>query len=84
MKLAVTSPFRRRVKKLTPVERTALSRALQRFQADPFDPRLRTHKLTGELSGYWSFSVLYDLRVVCRIDAAVATLISIGSHNDVY
>jgi mRNA-degrading endonuclease YafQ of YafQ-DinJ toxin-antitoxin module len=81
LKLAVTSPFRRRAKKLTQPERQALERALQRFQANPFDPRLRTHKLTGELSGYWAFSVLYDLRVICSLDADIATLITIGSHD---
>lgn len=29
--------------------------ALELFVHDPFDPRLRTHKLTGQLSGYWAF-----------------------------
>ena len=62
----------------------ALERALRRFQADPFDPSLRTHKLSGELEGKWAFSAGYDLRVVCLLEGAVAYLLVVGSHDEVY
>ncbi|MEK6732611.1 MAG: type II toxin-antitoxin system mRNA interferase toxin, RelE/StbE family [Candidatus Omnitrophota bacterium] len=36
------------------------------FCGDSFDPRLHTHKLKGELSGFWSYSVNYAYRVLFR------------------
>ena len=36
------------------------------FQRDVFDPRLKTHKLKGELQGYWSYSINYQYRVLFR------------------
>ena len=84
MRLVLTSPFRRRARKLTPPQQAALARALRRFQADPFDPGHRTHKLAGELDGKWAFSVTYDLRVVCLLEGDTAYLLTIGTHDQVY
>jgi len=61
-----------------------LRAVLRRFADDPRDPLLRTHKLKGELAGYWSFSVDGDLRVVFRWDRDVAFLVTIGSQDEVY
>lgn len=56
---------------------------------DPFDPRLRTHKLKGKLLGVWACSISYDLRLVFEFvksagkeDAVL--LIEIGAHEEVY
>lgn len=38
--------------------------AIERFAEDPFAKDLRTHKLTGDLSGCRAFSVDEDCRVV--------------------
>lgn len=52
--------------------------------ADPFDPRLRTHKLKGKLSHLWSCSVNPAYRVLVTFPASgVALLHDIGTH-DVY
>jgi mRNA-degrading endonuclease YafQ of YafQ-DinJ toxin-antitoxin module len=54
------------------------------FRADPFDPRLRTHKLKGELAGAWSYSVNYSYRVLFRFLTDDEVLYyDIGTH-DVY
>ena len=37
---------------------------LEWFVNDPFDLKLKTHKLSGKLKDLWSFSLDYDLRVV--------------------
>ena len=34
------------------------------FIANPFDSKLRTHKLSGKLKELWSFSIEYDIRVI--------------------
>ena len=61
-----------------------LRAALRRFEADPKDPLLRTHKLKGDLGAYWAFSVDGDLRVLFRWDGDAEFLVSLGSHDQVY
>jgi len=59
--------------------------SLEKFTQNPFDPALRTHKLSGELEGLWSFSVEYDCRVIFKfLEGNRALLIDIGSHDEVY
>jgi mRNA interferase YafQ len=84
VRLAFTPRFGRRARKLTALQQALLRAALRRFAADPRDPVLRTHRLRGDLDGFWAFSVDDDLRVLFRWDAAVATLVTIGSHDEVY
>jgi addiction module RelE/StbE family toxin len=55
------------------------------FVQNPHDPRLRTHKLSGNLRELWSFTVEYDCRVIFYFsgkDRAVFT--NIGTHDEVY
>jgi addiction module RelE/StbE family toxin len=88
----VPSPaFLRDAKRLRKKDREASERlraALALLAEDAFDPRLKTHKLCGELEGFWACTVTYDLRLVFEIaeldgeDAVV--LQSVGSHDDVY
>jgi hypothetical protein len=54
---------------------------------DPFDLKLRTHKLSGKLKGLWSFSLDYNLRVVFYFtidNPKKAVLVDVGTHNEVY
>ncbi len=54
------------------------------FRANPFDPRLRTHKLKGELAGAWSYSVNRSYRVLFRFLTDHEVLYyDIGTH-DIY
>jgi mRNA interferase YafQ len=84
VRLAFTPRFGRRARKLTALQQALLRAALRRFAADPRDPVLRTHRLRGDLDGFWALSVDDDLRVLFRWDAEVATLVTIGSHDEVY
>jgi len=59
--------------------------AIKLFSEDPFHPKLKTHKLTGKLSGLYAFKVAYDCRVIFRfISEKEVLLIDIGSHEEVY
>jgi len=84
MRVRASTRFLRRVKKLRQPQSTMLRAALRRFAADPRDPLLRTHKLKGELAGYWAFSVDDDLRVLFRWDGEIAFLVNLGTHDEVY
>lgn len=58
---------------------------MELFSKNPFNPKLRTHKLTGRLDGLWAFSVAYDCRVILRfLTKDEALLIDIGGHDEVY
>ena len=35
---------------------------------DPFDPRLRTHKLSGRMKGLYAFWIKYKFRIVLKFD----------------
>ena len=84
MRLAFTPRFGRRARKLTALQRALLWAALRRFAVDPRDPLLRTHKLRGDLDGHSAFTVADDLRVLFRWDGDVATLITIGTPDEVH
>jgi mRNA interferase YafQ len=62
--------------------------ALQMLSADAFDPRLKTHKLTGELKDVWACSAGFDLRILFEFvqidDAETILLLTAGTHDEVY
>jgi mRNA interferase YafQ len=55
---------------------------------DAFDPRLKTHKLTGELTDIWSCIAGYDLRILFEFvdyeGVEAILLLTIGKHDEVY
>ena len=52
------------------------------FRCNPLDKRLETHKLSGKLSGYWSYSVDYHYRVLFRFISEIeAIYFNVGTHN---
>lgn len=86
MKVAFSSSFKRAFQKRIHKDPEMTDRFWKRvdwFINDPFDPRLRTHKLSGELADLWSFSVTYDIRVIFYFTDENAIFIDIGSHDEV-
>lgn len=73
-----------------PQWREPIEQALRWLAADPFDPRLRTHKLKGKLSGTWACTVEYDCRITFEFvqnpdsGEEEILLIDIGTHDEVY
>jgi mRNA-degrading endonuclease YafQ of YafQ-DinJ toxin-antitoxin module len=86
--IVLTSSFRRAFKRRIRGNKKLEQRFRERvtiFHNDPFDARLRTHQLSGQLEGLWSFSVDYDCRVVFSfVEPNRAMLVDIGSHEEVY
>jgi addiction module RelE/StbE family toxin len=78
----------KRVAKRLPQAPETIAETLGRLEADAFDPRLRTHKLKGELAGCWSCTAAYDLRIVFEFvqheGANSIHLLSVGTHDEVY
>ena len=76
--------FKKRVAGRTDLEER-FWRRVEIFTGNPFDPRLRTHKLSGKLQELWSFSLEYDLRVVfCFLPQNRVMFEDIGTHDEIY
>ncbi|MDP1624581.1 MAG: type II toxin-antitoxin system mRNA interferase toxin, RelE/StbE family [bacterium] len=64
--------------------------ALELLSADTFGPKLKTHKLKGQLEGLWACWVEYDCRIVFTFepdpdaDEDMIVLVDIGTHDEVY
>ena len=88
MEVSFSSGFKRAFKKKVKGNQdleTRFWQKLELFIADPFDPSLKTHKLSGKLKDLWSFSIGYDERILFYfIENEKAVFIDIGSHNQVY
>ena len=55
------------------------------FINNPYDPILKTHRLSGKLKSMWAFSLGYDLRVVFYFQTTQnVVFVDIGTHNEVY
>lgn len=61
---------------------------LEVMSEDVFDPKLKTHKLKGDLEGSWSCSAGYDLRIIFQFvqhEGSEAVLLqTVGTHDEVY
>lgn len=88
VEVAFSSPFRRAFRKIVkgkPSLEEAFWARVAIFVEDPYDGRLRTHKLSGRLRDLWSFSVSYDIRVVFSfVEGNRAIFEDIGDHDTVY
>ncbi|MGL6022599.1 MAG: type II toxin-antitoxin system RelE/ParE family toxin [Chitinophagaceae bacterium] len=89
MEISFSSSFKKRFSKK--IAKTKLEDLfwlkLQLFINDPFDDILKTHKLSGKLTGLWSFSLDYSIRVVFYFtndNPKKAILVDIGTHDEVY
>jgi len=88
MEVSFSSAFKRAFKKRIKENENLESKFWQKleiFTSDPYDPRLRTHKLSGKLKDLWSFTVDYDERVLFYFtEDDQAVFVDVGSHDEVY
>jgi len=75
--------YRKRIIFNTKLEKHFKKR-LKLFLSTPGYPLLRDHALIGELSGFRSFSITGDIRVIYQINKDSLVFYDIGSHNQLY
>ncbi|MFA5831083.1 MAG: type II toxin-antitoxin system mRNA interferase toxin, RelE/StbE family [Candidatus Paceibacterota bacterium] len=76
--------FAREYKKLSDEVKSVAEAKEEIFRKYPFDPRLKTHKLTGEFEGFLSFSINYSYRIIFDFaDKNTVRFYRIGTH-DIY
>ncbi|WP_293124610.1 type II toxin-antitoxin system YafQ family toxin [Microcoleus sp. bin38.metabat.b11b12b14.051] len=88
MEVSFSSSFKRAFKKRIQGNIDLEARFWQKlelFTIEPFDPTLKTHKLSGKLNDFWSFTVDYDERVLFYFTKdGKAVFVDIGNHDQVY
>jgi len=87
--LVTTASFDRRACKFLarpPDLRPRLTETLEKLRADPFEPGLRLHPLTGKLQGMQAVSLTYSYRItlILQITEHEILLLDIGSHDEAY
>lgn len=85
MDIFYSSKFAREYKKLPKEIKRIAEKAENVFRQNPFDRKLKTHKLTGRLRGFFSFSIGYQYRIIFDLakNKTTAFFHSVGNH-DIY
>ncbi len=82
MKIIYSTKFIKEYKKL-PKEIKLLAEEKEKiFKADPFNPKLKSHKLKGKLKDLYSFSITYHIRIVFHFETNdIIGFDTIGTHE---
>jgi len=92
-RLIWTPKFQKASKKLlnkNPELTEIFKQKIIQIEENPFNPILKTHKLRGNLKGFYSCSINYIYRIVFELTIDLNTkeeiivLLNIGSHDEVY
>jgi len=83
--LVYTNSFLKSARKLPKSQQNKLSQLLEVFQENPFQPKLHTKTLTGPLTGFYSFRITRNWRVIFQfLTPDKIKLIEIGHRKDIY
>lgn len=84
MEIRYRNRFVKEYKKLSPIIKSVASKKEVIFRKNPFDSRLKTHKLSGPLDGFWAFSISQKYRIIFAfVEKNVVEFYSAGNH-DIY
>lgn len=82
MKILYSSKFAREYRKLPLKVKEIAEKKEQIFRKNPFDPRLKTHKLKGNLKGFLSFFINQKYRIIFEIvNPNIVWFHSVGDHS---
>ena len=81
MKIFYSPEFLRKYKGLPQEAKAKMEKKEEIFRKNPFDPRLKTHKLHGRMSDFWAFSMDLKYRIVFKFENKdMVKFYSIGGH----
>ena len=82
MKIYYSSKFEKEYKRLSNKVKLTAEKKEKIFRNDPFDSKLKTHKLTGRLKDFYSFSIDFKHRIIFEFSGKnIVWFHSIGSHE---
>lgn len=81
MKIYYSSKFAKEYKRLSKRVKITAEKREKIFRANPFDHGLKTHRLSGKLKGYRSFSIDYSHRIIFEFAGKdIVWFHSVGTH----
>jgi addiction module RelE/StbE family toxin len=85
IKVVFSNDFLKFAKRL-PIEiQNKLATNIELAQNSPFHPLLHSKPLTGRLTGFYSFRVTRDWRVIfCFVNTETIKLVKIANRKDIY
>lgn len=84
MKIVYSEKFAREYHKLPLQIQRLAERKEKIFRKNPFDSRLKTHKLSGRLREFWAFSISYDYRIVFEFVSDKLVYFHAAGTHDIY
>jgi len=87
LKLVFSDKFDRKLRNFLKKHPELVPTVREKFlilEKNPKDKRIKTHKLTGKLSGLFAASITYEYRIVFYLDKNDIFLLAIGTHDEVY
>ena len=82
MQIFYATKFIRQYRKLPDELKLVVQEKESVFRISPFDARLRTHKLSGRLSGFYAFWIKYKIRIILKFENNEAVRFhEVGDHN---
>jgi len=79
-----TPKFVRQYKKLNSLIKEEIKQRIVLFKKDSNSPRLKVHKLHGDLAVSWSFSIDYKYRIVFKYMSRNEVILLAIDDHDVY
>ncbi len=81
-KIYYTTKFAKNFKKLPEHLKLKADEKVELFRQDPKHNSLKTHKLSGALDNFFSFSINYSYRIIFSFEnSKEVTFIDIGDHS---
>ena len=84
MKIYYTSKFLSSYRKFPKSVKLDAEKKEKLFRKDPFDPSLKTHKLTGKFKSFWSFSIDRKYRIIFEFTKKNEVLFHKAGPHDIY
>lgn len=83
--LVYTNSFLKSARELPKPQQNKLAELLEILQEKPFGPKLHTKSLTGPLTGFYSFRITRDWRVIFQfLTPDKIKVIELGHRKDIY
>ena len=87
--LKIPKNFEKRLKKFLrkhPELKEVLKERLEILQKNPYNSKLKTHKLSGTLKDFYAFWLTFEYRIVIKIydKEKLIEFYALGTHDEVY
>ena len=82
MKIYYSRRFAKEYKRLSKEVKLIAEKKEKIFRQNPHHSSLKTHRLSGKLKNFWSFSIKYKYRIVFEFaNKNVVWFLSVGTHQ---